>query len=286
MSFFAIGDIQGCYDGFRQLLERIRFNPDEDTVWLAGDLVNRGDDSLSTLRFIAGNPAFRVVLGNHDLHLLAIAYGDHSPRRKDTISDVLDAPDSGELLHWLSRQPLLITEKDRGGRALAMAHAGIPPQWTLAKAAALAEEVSEAVRHAADDPGSDHFLRHLYGNDADLWSESLSGTSRLQCITNYFTRMRFLDSGCRLDFSQNDAAGSAPANLSPWFSFRRTDDARILFGHWAALEGEAQSSYAIALDAGYVWGGHMKAVNVDSITEQGDYVAVEVAAPLESGGGT
>ncbi|WP_416396783.1 symmetrical bis(5'-nucleosyl)-tetraphosphatase [Allohahella sp. A8] len=281
MSFFAIGDIQGCYDGFRALLDRIHFNPELDTVWLAGDLVNRGPGSLDTLRFVRQHPAFKVVLGNHDLHLLAVAFGGASLKRKDTLRQVLDAPDADELLQWLAQQALMLTGQSFSGLSLAMTHAGIPPHWTIPKAQSLAAELETAIRAAAADPKSDHFLRHMYGNDADQWKEALEGNLRLQAIANYLTRMRFIDSDFRMDLNLKEDVDSAPSNLKPWFVYPRPDKVRILFGHWAALEGEAASTYAIALDAGYVWGGHMKAVNIDTITDNNDHVAIEVSAPME-----
>ena len=262
MTTWAIGDLQGCLPAFEQLLKRIRFDATADTLWLVGDLVNRGPDSLGTLRRVyALRDRVRVVLGNHDLHLLAVASGAHPPRRKDDFGAILAAPDREQLLGWLQQQPLLHYD---AALDTVMTHAGIPPQWSLLDAQRLAREVEEALR----GPQALAYFRDMYGNEPACWSESLSGSTRLRTITNYFTRMRFVDAGGALDLASKEGLDTAPPGFAPWFAapHRRCDGVRIVFGHWAALQGRVDVPNVLALDTGCVWGGALTAVNLVSGT--------------------
>lgn len=257
MAVYAIGDIQGCYDELRGLLDQIEFDPRQDHLWFAGDLVNRGPQSLQTLRFVRALDA-TAVLGNHDLHLLAAACDARQLKRKDTLGAILDAPDAAELLEWLRCRPLLHHDATLG---YSMIHAGLPPQWDLATALACAAEVEQVLR------GSDHaaFFAEMYGNEPACWSPSLKGTARLRFITNCFTRLRFCYSDGRLALEEKGPPGSQPATLVPWFEApgRRSADMRILFGHWSTL-GAYDAPGIHALDTGCLWGGALTAMRIDA----------------------
>jgi bis(5'-nucleosyl)-tetraphosphatase (symmetrical) len=259
MTTWAIGDIQGCLEPFERLLAKIRFDATRDELWLVGDLVNRGPDSLGVLRRVhALRDRCRIVLGNHDLHLLAVAAGTGPYRRKDTFADVLEAPDAGVLLHWLQQQPLLHYDP---GRHVVMTHAGMTPQWSLLDAQRLAREVEDVLRHG----DAKRYFRAMYGNTPACWDESLEGTDRLRVITNYFTRMRFVDAAGALDLESKEGLGSAPPGFRPWFDWpdRRAAGVRIVFGHWAALAGKVDVPNVVALDTGCVWGGTLTAYDLD-----------------------
>lgn len=256
MATYAVGDIQGCAIELERLLELVGFGAG-DQLWAVGDLVNRGADSLSVLRRLKdlGN-SVRVVLGNHDLHLLAMGFGGHPQRRGDTLGDVLAAPDREELLHWLRRQPLLHRDSTLGS---VMTHAGIPHIWSLDEAGERAAEVEAVLR-------GDHFeafLANLYGNEPDCWSPELEGLPRIKLITNYFTRMRLIRGDGRLDFKHKGAAADAPAPFRPWYEFRAPGPERLLFGHWAALEPIVDRSDVVNLDTGCVWGRRLTALRLE-----------------------
>jgi bis(5'-nucleosyl)-tetraphosphatase (symmetrical) len=260
MTTWAIGDIQGCLAPFERLLAKIRFDPARDELWLVGDLVNRGPDSLGVLRRLYGmRERVRIVLGNHDLHLLAVHAGHDRLRRKDTFQDVLAAPDAAALCHWLQQQPLLHYD---AARNTVMTHAGIPPHWSLFDAQRLAREVEAVLRHG----DANAFFDAMYGNEPAGWDESLAGMDRLRVITNYFTRMRFVDDAGALDLLSKEGLGTAPPGFAPWFAApqRKAAHVRILFGHWAALQGKADATNVEALDGGCVWGGELTAFDVDS----------------------
>ena len=262
MTTYAIGDLQGCHAEFVELLEALDFDPRRDRLWLAGDLVNRGPGSLDCLREVeALGDAALTVLGNHDLHLLAVARGGARLNRKDTLDAILAAPDRERLLDWLQARPLTVRET-LAGRDTLMTHAGLLPSWSLARAEALAGEV-EAVL-GGERGGA--FLERMYGNAPALWRDDLDGIDRLRAIVNVFTRMRFIDAEGRLDFAAKEGLDSAPAGYAPWFRFPRDDDARLIFGHWAALQGETPGSRvdAQALDTGCVWGGSLTALDLES----------------------
>lgn len=258
MARYAVGDLQGCHEEFVTLLEKLSFDPRRDELWLTGDLVNRGPASLACLReVLALGDATRVVLGNHDLHLLAVARGGVSIKPADTLTSILEAPDREELLDWLQSQPLLVRDGDT-----VMTHAGLLPQWSPGKASVLAGEVRE--RLTGDASGA--FLERMYGNRPTRWRDDLDGDDRLRVIVNAFTRMRFIDEEGHLDFAAKEGVDSAPPGFSPWFRFPRDDDPHLLFGHWAALQGQTPGSRvrAEALDTGCVWGGGLTALALDS----------------------
>jgi bis(5'-nucleosyl)-tetraphosphatase (symmetrical) len=258
MPTYAIGDVQGCYDELRQLLDTLRFDPGIDTVWFTGDLVNRGPDSLATLRFVKQLGAHAVtVLGNHDLHLLAVAHGHLRYHRKDSFHDVLIAPDRDELLDWLRHQPLLHHD---AGLGYTMIHAGLPPQWDFVTAQRCAAELEETLR------GKDYvtYLGKMYGNEPDRWSETLTGWKRLRFITNCFTRLRFCDGMGRLALEEKGAPGSQPAGYRPWFTVpgRASADLKLVFGHWSTL-GPCAEPNVFPLDTGCLWGGKLTALRLD-----------------------
>jgi len=261
MATYAVGDLQGCLKPLQCLLERVAFDPTHDHLWLVGDLVNRGPASLETLRFLHGmRDALVCVLGNHDLHLLAASRNIERLKRGDTLREILEAPDRDELLDWLRQQKLLHYDEQRD---TALVHAGIPPQWNIAKALRRAAEVENALR---DDALYPMFLDGMYGNEPARWDKELHGIARLRVITNYFTRMRFCKADGTLDLKSKEGLDSAPAGYLPWFSHpqRKTRDQKIIFGHWAALEGHCDEPGVFALDSGCVWGGTMTLMNIDS----------------------
>jgi bis(5'-nucleosyl)-tetraphosphatase (symmetrical) len=255
---YVVGDIQGCFDALRRLLDSAGFDPATDYLWSVGDLVNRGPDTLNTLRFFRdlGEHAL-AVLGNHDLHLLAVEAGARKLGRKDTLGDVLQAPDAEDLLNWLRHQPLL----HRAGPYV-MSHAGVPHIWSSAEAFTYANEVSTQLCR----PDYRDFLQHMYGNLPDRWSSQLAGYDRLRVIVNYFTRMRFIGTGGNLDFAAKESADEAPAGMCPWFDYPRPESDRhtvFLFGHWAALNGKTGKPRFMALDTGCIWGGHLTMLRLD-----------------------
>ncbi|MGR1220955.1 symmetrical bis(5'-nucleosyl)-tetraphosphatase [Metapseudomonas otitidis] len=261
MTTYAVGDLQGCLDPLKCLLDRVAFDPARDRLWLVGDLVNRGPKSLETLRFLfAMRDSVTCVLGNHDLHLLAVAHNVERLKKSDTLREIIEAPDAGDLLDWLRRQKLVHYDE---ARDIAMVHAGIPPMWTLAKALKRAAEVEEAL---LDDARLPLFLEGMYGNDPACWDSDLHGITRLRVITNYFTRMRFCKADGTLDLKSKEGADTAPPGYRPWFAHpsRKTRGQKIIFGHWAALEGKCNEPALHALDTGCVWGGTMTLLNIDN----------------------
>ena len=251
MATYAVGDIQGCYDEFMRLLEQLSFDPEHDKLWIAGDLVNRGPHSLEVVRFVKGlGRRAIVVLGNHDLHLLAVSEGNLKHKSRDhTLDRILEAPDREEILHWMRHRPLMHHSKKRG---YTMVHAGLPPQWTVKEALARAQEV-EAVLQG---DGFHDFCLQMYGNKPERWDPNLQGIERLRFITNCFTRMRYCDATGRLDLREKGAPGTQAAGLYPWFRApgRATRDDRIVFGHWSTL-GFYRGDNVVALDSGCLWGG-------------------------------
>ncbi|MEO9524223.1 symmetrical bis(5'-nucleosyl)-tetraphosphatase [Marinobacter alexandrii] len=258
MTDYAIGDIQGCYDRMRDVLAQVEFSPSRDRLWVAGDLINRGPSSLETLRYLEslGSSAV-VVLGNHDLHLLAVALGGHPPKRKDTLADILDAPDHDRLVAWLRQQNLSVHDPDRN---LIMVHAGVPHIWSVDQTMAYAREVESVIR--GNDAG--YYFTHMYGNKPACWHEDLEGIDRWRAITNYFTRMRFISADGTLELATKESAEHAPKGYAPWFTYARADNVRVVFGHWAALEGQTGSDQFIGLDTGCVWGGVLTMMNLDT----------------------
>ena len=255
MSRYAIGDIQGCCDELRALLSRIGFAADRDRLWLVGDLVNRGPQSLETLRFVRalGDNAV-VVLGNHDLHLLAIACGCHTARRSDTLDEILHASDRDALLEWLATRSLAHFE---AGDLLV--HAGVVPQWTVETTLELAREVESALRN---DPR--HLFDHMYGDEPDRWRADLEGSDRLRFAINVLTRMRVCTTEGRINLRLKGKPPAAGSGWLPWFDVatRRTQGSRVVFGHWSAL-GLVVRDDVIGLDSGCVWGGSLTAFDLD-----------------------
>ncbi|MFL6289156.1 MAG: symmetrical bis(5'-nucleosyl)-tetraphosphatase [Actinomycetes bacterium] len=257
MALYAIGDVQGCYDSLRRLLKKIRFDASVDRLWFTGDLVNRGPRSLDVLRFVAdlGERA-TTVLGNHDLHLLAIANGAHAPKRKDTIGDILVALDRADLLQWLARLPLLHCDDETGA---VLVHAGLLPQWDIAQALRCAREAEAAIR----SPGALEFFKHMYGDEPNLWRDELGGVERIRLIVNTFTRLRFCDPDGRANYEYKGPPGSQPSPLLPWFAVpgRRSKGRRVIFGHWSTL-GLFTDGEVIGIDTGCCWGGSLTAVRL------------------------
>jgi len=256
MSTYAIGDIQGCYSAVQKLLHEIAFDPSCDRLWLVGDLVNRGPDSLAVLRWAKSlGDAAVVVLGNHDLHLLAVAHGFVKPHKKDTIAQVLEAPDRDELLDWLRHRRLFYREG-----AYALVHAGLLPQWSVKKAANLAAEVEEELR------GKRYlrFFERMYGNEPHVWSNDLRGMDRLRMITNAMTRLRFCTPRGEMEFAHKGPPQIAPEGYVPWYAVeeRASRDATVIFGHWSAL-GLTMQPNLLALDTGCLWGGCLTAVRLE-----------------------
>lgn len=253
---YLIGDVQGCCDALERLLAEIGFSPSRDQLYLLGDLVNRGPASLATLRRLqALEGAATCLLGNHDLHLLAIAAGTRHPHHSDTLHEILEAPDRDVLLGWLRQQRLAVYE-----HGWLMVHAGVVPQWDLAQTLSLAAEVETLLR----GPELGDFLPRMYGNEPACWQDDLHGVARLRFIVNVLTRLRFCDADGQMDFKTKDGAGSAPAGFMPWFDVpgRRSASTPIAFGHWSTL-GLIDRPDLLALDTGCIWGGQLSAMRVD-----------------------
>lgn len=259
MAIYAIGDIQGCYDPLRKLVEKLQFDPSKDQLWFVGDLVNRGPNSLDTLRFVKSLGSSAVtVLGNHDLHLLALAHGnDRHFKPGSGLEEILKAKDGDELIDWLRHQPLLHHDAHR---QLTMIHAGLPPQWSLKRARKCAAELEQTLR------GKHYkaFLADMYGNEPDIWSDDLKGMDRLRFITNALTRLRFCDMDGVLKMKEKGSPQGDHKDLLPWYAHpeRKTRKDTILFGHWSTL-GYYHAHHVYALDSGCLWGGSLTALRVD-----------------------
>ncbi len=264
MTVYAIGDIQGCYKPLMKLLKKVKFTAGSDELWCVGDLINRGPKSLDTLRFLSDiDDSVEVVLGNHDLHYLAIYYECAPARSKDTLQSLLDAPDGYELSEWLRSKPLAhhdSLETSFGIQKYLMVHAGIAPQWSLQKTLDCAAEV-ELVLHSKKFR---KFLKKMYGDQPDCWSNDLQGWKRLRVITNYLTRLRFCAADGKMNLNIKQGLAYAPAGYQPWFEYERiTPKTNILFGHWAALEGFTGKEHVHALDTGYVWGRELTMMRLE-----------------------
>ncbi|KVQ93005.1 symmetrical bis(5'-nucleosyl)-tetraphosphatase [Burkholderia ubonensis] len=250
----AIGDIQGCHSSFRQLTEKLAAPPDTP-FWIAGDVVNRGPASLAALRELVDlGPRATVVLGNHDLHLLAVAAGIRTERPGDTIGEILDAPDAEALLEWVRHRPFAHFE-----HGMLLVHAGVLPQWDVTLALELADELQRALRA----PDWRDTLAHLYGNEPNQWNPNLKKRDRMRVAFNAFTRIRFCTPDGAMEFRTSGGPASAPPGYLPWFDVpgRRTEDVTVVFGHWAAL-GLMLRDKVIALDSGCVWGNQLSAVRL------------------------
>lgn len=259
MAHYLIGDVQGCDSALQRLLDTLAYSPSRDTLWLLGDLVNRGPDSEGVLRRLMGyGDSARCLLGNHDLHLLAIAHGVRPPHRSDTLGGILQAPDRSVLLDWLRRQHLALRETFNGEDIL-MVHAGVLPCWDATKTIAIAREL-EAVLRGPDLPG---FLQRMYGNEPARWDDALQGDARLRVIVNALTRLRFCTVVGEMEFASKEGASAAPAGYLPWFEVpgRQTADVTVAFGHWSTL-GWLNRPDVLALDTGCVWGGCLSAVRL------------------------
>ena len=255
MPLYAIGDVQGCHAELCELLTLIGFSPATDRLWLTGDLVNRGPDSLGVLReVIALGDAAVTVLGNHDLHLLTVAAGHRNAHRDDTLATILDAPDRDELLRWLTHRPLAVAAD-----GMLMVHAGVLPQWSTADVLALAREVESVL---AGERGK-AFLRVLYGDAPHTWRDELTGDDRLRAIVNALTRLRFCAADGRMEFREKRGARHAPPGFAPWFAHpdRRTAASLVICGHWSTLE-LLLAPNVLMLDSGCLWGGALTAIRL------------------------
>jgi bis(5'-nucleosyl)-tetraphosphatase (symmetrical) len=253
---YLVGDLQGCCDALDRLLAEIGFSPSRDRLVLLGDLVNRGPASLRVLeRLSALGDAATCLLGNHDLHLLAVAHGVRPAHRSDTLQEVLASPRRGVWIDWLRTRRMALHED-----GWLMVHAGVPPQWDLALTLALAAELEAELA----GPGLQGFLAVMYGNEPARWKDNLAGAERLRFAVNALTRIRFVDARGRLDFKTKDGAADAPEGLMPWFEApgRRTDGVPLAFGHWSTL-GLVNRPDLLALDTGCVWGGALSAARID-----------------------
>ena len=256
MTRYAIGDVQGCHEELRTLLARLKFSADRDRLWFVGDLVNRGPASLETLRLVRSlGDSSVVVLGNHDLHLLAIVQGVHRKRKSDTLDAVLAAPDRDALLEWLLTRPLA-----HGEAGDLMVHAGVVPQWSVQLTLELAREVESALQR-----NPRRLFEHMYGDEPDRWSPQLSGAERLRFVINVLTRLRVCTADGQVDLALKGEPPPPPSPLRPWFTHqtRASSGTRIIFGHWSAL-GLVQSHGVVGLDSGCVWGGALTALDLDS----------------------
>lgn len=257
---FAIGDVQGCLDPLKRLLDKIQYEPKADQLWFAGDLVNRGPQSLETLRFIKSLPNIVCVLGNHDLALLAVAVEATELRPEDSFAEILHAQDRVELLEWLRNFGFLHHSPELG---YTLVHAGIHPSWQLEQAKSYAQEIEEHLK----GPNYKEYLKYIFGPKPDIWEPNLTGWDRSRLITNIFTRMRFCLPNGQLDFKATGTLKQHP-ELIPWYQFakRPTQNERILFGHWSALRGITNNPNAIALDTGCVWGQCLTAFHLETQT--------------------
>ncbi len=258
MSHYAIGDLQGCHKALESLLSKINYDTSKDTLWFTGDLVNRGPDSLSTLRLVSKLPRVVSVLGNHDLHLLALALAPRVYPAKHNLDEILNASDRDQLIQWLRNRPLLHHDPQL---KYTVVHAGIPPQWSLKEAQTYADEVCTILR--GDQAGE--VLEHMYGNEPDTWSPSLQGWDRLRYIINALTRMRFCSPTEKLILDVKGPADLQTSELIPWFQLpnKRDPQDRLIFGHWAALMGKTNQQNLFALDTGCVWGNQLTALRLE-----------------------
>ncbi len=263
MATYVIGDIQGCLSPFKHLLDAIDFNERTDTLWLVGDLVNRGPQSYQTLKFIHTlGEACVCVLGNHDLTLLLHSIGGYEPKDQDTFQEVLGHQDSDELLDWLKSRPLIHYDK---GRDVCMTHAGVYPLWSIEQALSYADEVQQVLTGPKE--GYQDFLNCMFGQTPELWSDKLTGSDRLRFIVNAFTRMRFCRADGSLDLFYKGSVEDSEDNVMAWFAYPepKWSGTKLIFGHWAALDGKSSNPDVYALDTGCVWGRCLSALNLDTM---------------------
>lgn len=264
MSTYVVGDIQGCYKPLKKLLRKVKFSQTRDKLWCVGDLVNRGPHSLDTLRFLQDiDGSTELVLGNHDLHFIAINESCAPARTKDTLGKLLAARDCQQLSDWLRHKPLAhyaSVDTNAGPKNFLMVHAGVAPHWSLQKTLNLAAEVEYALK----DSSYRDFLRHMYGNTPTRWHDKLKGLDRLRVITNYLTRIRFCDEIGDLQLTAKEGLGTAPRGYKPWYQYEKiTPEATILFGHWAALDGRTNRKQVFAMDTGYAWGRELTMMRLE-----------------------
>ncbi|HET9644778.1 MAG TPA: symmetrical bis(5'-nucleosyl)-tetraphosphatase [Burkholderiaceae bacterium] len=267
---YLVGDLQGCCDAFDRLLAEIGFSPSRDRLAVLGDLVNRGPQSLSTLQRLRSlGGAATCLLGNHDLHLLAVSAGVRPEHRSDTLRDILESPERDSWIEWVRQRPLAAQSN-----GWLLVHAGVVPQWDCAQTLALAREVEELLR----GPDLAAFLQVMYGNHPYRWDDALQGADRWRIVINILTRIRFCGEDGTLEFKTKDSAQAAPPGFHPWFRVpgRRTEDTPIAFGHWSTL-GLIDSPTLMAIDTGCVWGGRLTAVRVDGGRREVVQVACEQA---------
>jgi bis(5'-nucleosyl)-tetraphosphatase (symmetrical) len=277
MALYLIGDVQGCDAALERLLAKIRFSPSRDTLYLLGDLVNRGPDSAAVLRRLMGyGDCARSLLGNHDLSLLAVAHGKQAPHRNDTMDSVLLAPERGAMLDWLRHQRMAIS-----ARGLLMVHGGLLPQWDVAQALVLAQEVETVLR----GPGLEDFLAQMYGNEPAQWSDSLAGFDRMRVIVNAMTRLRFCTPEGVMNLRASGGLKDAPPGHLPWFDVpgRKSAGATIAFGHWSTL-GFLQRPDIISLDTGCVWGGCLSALRLGPDAQSHELIQVKCEQAQVPGG--
>ena len=278
MGLYLIGDVQGCDNALQRLLDEIGFSASRDNLVLLGDLVNRGPDSLAVLhRVMRLGGAARCVLGNHDLHLLAIAHGVRAPHRKDTLDAILASPERQALLAWLRCQPLALREHI-DGQELLMVHAGLLPSWTADQTMNLAGEVAQMMT----GPGFGAFLNEMYADTPTQWSDSLSGVARLRAIVNVLTRLRFCTADDRMEFTTKDSADAAPEGFWPWFNApgRRSADVTVAFGHWSTL-GWLGRDDVLSLDSGCVWGGQLSAARISPLGRGQGFAVERMQVPCD-----
>lgn len=272
MALYMIGDVQGCDSALQRLLNKISFSPSRDTLYLLGDLVNRGPDSAGVLRRLMGyGAAAQCLLGNHDLHLLAASVGARKTSRKDTLGNVLQAPDREAMLAWLRQQHMAFLLAHQNHSYL-MVHAGVLPAWTATQTIALAKEFETVLR----GPDLSDFLHQMYGNQPTAWRDDLAGFERLRVIVNALTRLRFCTAEGVMEFETSDGAHAAPAGYLPWYDVpdRQTSDVTVAFGHWSTL-GWLGRDDVLALDSGCVWGGHLSALKLGNGTQAHELIQVK-----------
>ncbi len=263
MATYAIGDLQGCYDELQDLLNEINFDARNDRLWFCGDIVNRGPKSLECLQFVMDDDNnAQTVLGNHDLHLLALSHHVRTPHRKDTLDSILRHEQAGSYLNWIRHQHLLLSDADTG---FTLVHAGLLPEWSLSQATDLANEAECCLR------GRQYvqFIQEMYGNEPDHWDDNLTGNGRLRCIINAMTRLRYLLDNNRINFGEKGAPGKQEKDLLPWYQVanRQSSGHKIAFGHWSTIylgnEQNFTSHNVYPLDTGCLWGGKLSALRLE-----------------------
>jgi bis(5'-nucleosyl)-tetraphosphatase (symmetrical) len=263
MSTYAIGDLQGCFSELQDLLDKVNFDETNDRLWFVGDLVNRGPESLECLQFVKslGDNA-RTVLGNHDLHLLAVINEVRTPHRKDTFDEILNTENSEELINWIKQQSLLVNEPELN---FTMIHAGLPPQWALAQAIELAQETETLLQSNQFED----FIQNMYGDQPDTWSDTLENNDRHRFIINAFTRIRYCDANGKLNLKEKAPPGSQDETLIPWYALpnRKTKNEKLIFGHWSTIHFGNENNFkqynVYPMDTGCLWGGELTAMRLE-----------------------